>query len=135
MGIIRSLRELMIPCGGTCKAFMNPSGIHLFSFQSLMKASFQRDFGKINDPATGGVHEGLAERGGFEPPVRRKANNGFRDRRIRPLCHLSSIFKPLPIAIGSPRRLSRDAGPFPRFAESPLRSDLQSITLLFSRSR
>ena len=30
-----------------------------------------------------------AERGGFEPPVRRKANNGFRDRRIRPLCHLS----------------------------------------------
>ena len=32
-----------------------------------------------------------AERGGFEPPVRRKANNGFRDRRIRPLCHLSLI--------------------------------------------
>jgi hypothetical protein len=34
-----------------------------------MKASFQRDFGKINDPAAGGVHEGFAERGGFEPPV------------------------------------------------------------------
>ncbi len=27
-----------------------------------------------------------AERGGFEPPVHRLANNGFRDRRIRPLC-------------------------------------------------
>jgi len=24
----------------------------------------------------------LAERGGFEPPVRRSVDNGFRDRRI-----------------------------------------------------
>gem|GEM_PF-5561568 len=31
-----------------------------------------------------------AERGGFEPPVHCKADNGFRDRRIQPLCHLSS---------------------------------------------
>ena len=30
-----------------------------------------------------------AEKEGFEPPVRRKANNGFQDRRIRPLCHFS----------------------------------------------
>jgi hypothetical protein len=36
----------------------------------------------------------LAERGGFEPPVRCKANNGFRDRRIQPLCHLSLVLFP-----------------------------------------
>ena len=30
----------------------------------------------------------VAERGGFEPPVRR-AYNGFRDRPVRPLRHLS----------------------------------------------
>lgn len=36
----------------------------------------------------------LAERGGFEPPVRRKADNGFRDRRIQPLCHLSLVLFP-----------------------------------------
>jgi hypothetical protein len=29
------------------------------------------------------------ERGGFEPPMDRKAHTGFRDRRIQPLCHLS----------------------------------------------
>ncbi len=42
---------------------------------------------------TEGVCSCFAERGGFEPPVRRKANNGFRDRRIRPLCHLSKADK------------------------------------------
>ena len=35
----------------------------------------------------------LAERGGFEPPKGRKPLNGFRDRRIRPLCHLSETIK------------------------------------------
>jgi hypothetical protein len=30
----------------------------------------------------------MAEREGFEPPVR-ETDNGFQDRRIRPLCHLS----------------------------------------------
>ena len=29
------------------------------------------------------------ERGGFEPPMDRKTQTGFRDRRIQPLCHLS----------------------------------------------
>ena len=43
------------------------------------------------DPWKGNL-QCFAERGGFEPPVRRKANNGFRDRRIRPLCHLSNIY-------------------------------------------
>ncbi len=31
----------------------------------------------------------LAERGGFEPPVRFNPYNGLANRRIRPLCHLS----------------------------------------------
>ena len=32
----------------------------------------------------------LAERGGFEPPVRFNPYNGLANRRIRPLCHLSN---------------------------------------------
>ena len=31
----------------------------------------------------------LAEREGFEPSVPRKGDNGFRDRPVRPLRHLS----------------------------------------------
>jgi hypothetical protein len=34
---------------------------------------------------------GLAEREGFEPSVPRKRDNGFRDRPVRPLRHLSTI--------------------------------------------
>ena len=32
----------------------------------------------------------MAERGGFEPPSPVSRTNGFRDRRIQPLCHLSA---------------------------------------------
>ena len=32
----------------------------------------------------------MAEREGFEPSRRRTTSNGFRDRRIQPLCHLSA---------------------------------------------
>jgi hypothetical protein len=77
MGILQSLNE--------------PFGFLFILTQPLMKASFQRVLVKINNPAVGGIHLSFAERGGFEPPVRRKADNGFRDRRIRPLCHLSKI--------------------------------------------
>jgi hypothetical protein len=35
------------------------------------------------------LHLLSAEKEGFEPPVRRLADNGFQDRRIRPLCHFS----------------------------------------------
>ena len=42
---------------------------------------------KIKKPTTVGFFI-LAEREGFEPPDR-KPVNGFQDRRIRPLCHLS----------------------------------------------
>jgi hypothetical protein len=34
-------------------------------------------------------NERLAEREGFEPSVPRKRDNGFRDRPVRPLRHLS----------------------------------------------
>ena len=33
---------------------------------------------------------GLTEGGRFELPTRRMTGNGFRDRRIRPLCHPSA---------------------------------------------
>ena len=33
-----------------------------------------------------------AEREGFEPPMEVTPHNGFRDRRIQPLCHLSAPF-------------------------------------------
>jgi hypothetical protein len=32
----------------------------------------------------------VAEREGFEPSVPRKGDNGFRDRPVRPLRHLST---------------------------------------------
>jgi hypothetical protein len=50
----------------------------------------------------------LAEKEGFEPPIPWIQNNGFQDRRIRPLCHFSKKYistlnsRPsLPIAIGT----------------------------------
>jgi hypothetical protein len=33
----------------------------------------------------------LAEGEGFEPSIRLTTDNGFRDRRIRPLCHPSGV--------------------------------------------
>ena len=37
---------------------------------------------------------GRAEGEGFEPSIRLTTDNGFRDRRIRPLCHPSAFSKP-----------------------------------------
>src|SRR4029453_1752056 len=37
-------------------------------------------------------HLSLAEREGFEPSVPRKEDNGFRDRPVRPLRHLSVLW-------------------------------------------
>src|SRR3954469_6144430 len=37
-----------------------------------------------------GVKEKLAERGGFEPPIRFYSYNGLANRRFRPLSHLSA---------------------------------------------
>ena len=51
----------------------------------------------------------LAEREGFEPSVPRKRDNGFRDRPVRPLRHLSAAFD---IADAGDRR-NRRAFPLP----------------------
>ena len=44
----------------------------------------------MTDRACCGKMLQMAERGGFEPPNREDPVNGFRDRRIQPLCHLSA---------------------------------------------
>jgi hypothetical protein len=46
----------------------------------------------------------LAEREGFEPSVPRKRDNGFRDRPVRPLRHLSRPVMSIPY-IGTLREL------------------------------
>ena len=51
----------------------------------------RRGSGPISRRSTTGS---MAERGGFEPPVR-QAHSGFQDRHIRPLCHLSMPAQPL----------------------------------------
>lgn len=33
----------------------------------------------------------MEERVGFEPTIPISRNNGFQDRRIQPLCHLSAL--------------------------------------------
>ena len=48
-----------------------------------------------------------AERGGFEPPVPRYRDNGFRDRPIRPLWHLSVCLYNISSIFIRPRRLPR----------------------------
>jgi hypothetical protein len=57
------------PFWGSLQSLNEPFGSLLFSLQPLMKASFHRGFGKIKNPAVGGIHLSFAERGGFEPPV------------------------------------------------------------------
>ncbi len=44
------------PRGGGFKAKINPDGFLLFSLQPLLKASFQRVFGKITIPPVGGIY-------------------------------------------------------------------------------
>ena len=39
----------------------------------------------------------MAERGGFEPPNGKYPVNGFRDRRLRPLSHLSVCMRNISI--------------------------------------
>jgi hypothetical protein len=47
-------------------------------------------------PARERVHAWKAEREGFEPSTSLTTRNGFRDRRIRPLCHLSVLMLSCP---------------------------------------
>jgi hypothetical protein len=55
----------------------------------------------------------MAERGGFEPPVRFYPYNGLANRRIRPLCHLSKLLR------HSCLRLSRNAAFTLSLTDSP----------------
>ena len=52
----------------------------------------------------------LAEREGFEPSVPRKEDNGFRDRPVRPLRHLSHKRRPALIT-GLPANETRNRHP------------------------
>ena len=44
-----------------------------------------------------------AEGEGFEPSIRLTTDNGFRDRRIRPLCHPSERMNRVPAAASDRR--------------------------------
>lgn len=46
-----------------------PCGSSFIFPQALLSAISLRVFGKTNDPAQGGIHSMIAERGGFEPPI------------------------------------------------------------------
>jgi hypothetical protein len=58
-----------IPHWDTQQSQNKPFRVMFISLQPLLKASFQRVFSKINNPAVRGVCSVFAERGGFEPPV------------------------------------------------------------------
>ena len=67
-------------------------GKHSYThFYTLSVDDYFSRVGRLIFPQVKGVFKKkkLAERGGFEPPYPRRRVNGFRDRRIRPLCHLS----------------------------------------------
>ena len=55
----------------------------------------------------------LAEREGFEPSVPSKGHNGFRDRPVRPLRHLSPGRAPIAQAAGRCNRRAVAATPTP----------------------
>ena len=61
------------------------------------------------------THTHFAERGGFEPPVPCKRDNGFRDRRIRPLCHLSEQGVGLGVHVNCECESSNIEYPHPHF--------------------
>jgi hypothetical protein len=58
----------------------------------------------------------LAEKERFEPPVPWIQDNGFQDRRIRPLCHFSNLLLSslAAFAAASTPLLQAKAGPFLR---------------------
>ncbi len=57
------------PLEGVLQRLNEPFGFSFIFPPPLLKASFQCGVGKINNPAWGGIHLIVAERGGFEPPV------------------------------------------------------------------
>ena len=93
-GITPSLRSGVIPLGDS---------LHQQAISATLKYFlFILDIGLLQASPISNINKNTgsepvllvdAERGGFEPPVPLTQNNGFRDRRIRPLCHLSLIQK------------------------------------------
>jgi hypothetical protein len=83
-----------------------------FSFQtsSLRQAWFVHLKRKVPQQAAGVIW--VAEKEGFEPPVPWIQDNGFQDRRIRPLCHFSFKFKTAAFATAFIPRSFSEAGPF-----------------------
>ncbi len=57
------------PFSGFLQRLNEPSGFSFIFPQNLERANSLRFFGKSNDPARGGIHLIVAERGGFEPPI------------------------------------------------------------------
>ena len=53
--------------------------------------SDRRDRLQEKPPVISGLSDNPAEGEGFEPSIRLTTDNGFRDRRIRPLCHPSGL--------------------------------------------
>ena len=53
-------------------------------------AAWQKSVTSCEKVLLGSLFEELAERGGFEPPVRFYSYNGLANRRFRPLSHLST---------------------------------------------
>jgi hypothetical protein len=106
-GITPSLRSGVIPGEAPCNfkdCHMSAAHMGFYLRQTLAFASKARFATNKNRRLLPAAVFEVAERGGFEPPVPLTQNNGFRDRRIRPLCHLSKISQS-----HSPRSLSRSA--------------------------
>ena len=83
-----------IPFGGLLlkeiKSLTAASQQRSFVFLQVLRRAWAHAKNKIPFPiASGRDLISFAEEEGFEPPVPVTQDNGFQDRRIRPLCHSS----------------------------------------------
>jgi|EndMetStandDraft_9_1072997.scaffolds.fasta_scaffold776942_1 hypothetical protein len=62
-------------------------------FPAALATSARRGMAEAESRSLSGVPLYQAEGEGFEPSIRLTTDNGFRDRRIRPLCHPSEAEK------------------------------------------
>ena len=92
----------------SCYASQEELKCHLFSQYCICQMA-QNTVSKQNNL----FPEYLAERQGFEPWVRLPADNGFRDRPIRPLWHLSikKVFQKKHLLCSSSERRERAVNP------------------------
>ena len=84
---------------------------------------------------TAAVYVWMAEREGFEPSVPRKEDNGFRDRPVRPLRHLSHKRRPALIT-GLPANETRNRHPIdPRQGRGVIAAIADAAVLSVSAKR